>query len=96
VELLAELRRMRDEFRPGTPLDIGGIADFLYVGTPPPALELPRGTVAGAPEAGGRVPAHVRGGRGGPGAGAVPVAGSVGELCDQIAAFADQVVPLVD
>ncbi len=42
---------MRDEFRAGAPLDIGGIADFLYVGTPPAGLELPRGTVAGGPEA---------------------------------------------
>ena len=42
-ELLAELRRMRDEFRGGAPLDIGGIADFLYVGTPPPASSCPGG-----------------------------------------------------
>jgi probable F420-dependent oxidoreductase len=95
VALLAELKRMRDEFRHGAPLDLGGIADFLYVGTAPAALELPRGTVSGRPEA---LAEYLR---------AFPAAGvgqvqvrfpsrDVGELCDQIAAFADQVIPLVD
>jgi probable F420-dependent oxidoreductase len=95
VELLAQLRRMRDEFRDGAPLDIGGIADFLYVGTPPSGLEVPRGTVAGAPE---QLAEYLRPFRAA-GVGQVQVrfpARTVEELCDQVAAFADQVAPLVD
>jgi len=95
VELLAELTRMRQEFRGGAPLDLGGIADFLYVGTPPSGLELPAGTVAGPPE---QVADYLR-----PfaeaGVGQVQVrfpSRTAGELCDQIAAFGSSVIPLVD
>jgi probable F420-dependent oxidoreductase len=95
VELLSTLRQMRDEYRNGAPLDIGGIADCLYVGTPPAGLELPKGTVAGPPE---QVAEYLR-----PfaeaGVGQVQVrfpSRSVEELCDQIAAFAGLVAPLVD
>ena len=91
---LSTLRRMRDEFRDGAPLDIGGIADFLYVGTPPDGLELPKGTVAGPPE---QVAEYLR-----PfseaGVGQVQVrfpSRSAAELCDQIAAFGREVAPLV-
>jgi hypothetical protein len=94
VELLATLRRLRDELRAGAPIDVGSISDFLYVGTPPAGLELPQGTVAGPPD---RVADYLR-----PfaeaGVGQVQVrfpARSAGELCDQIAAFGSEVVPLV-
>ena len=73
TELLGTLRRLREEFRDGAPLDIGAIADFLYVGTPPAGLELPEGTVAGPAGPGGRLPPPVLRGRRRPGAGAVPV-----------------------
>ena len=49
VELLATLRRMREEYRAGAPLDIGGDRRLLYVGSPAAGLELPPGTVAGPP-----------------------------------------------
>ena len=45
--LLAELHRLREEYRPGAPLDVGGIAEFLHVGPTPAGVELPRGTVHG-------------------------------------------------
>jgi probable F420-dependent oxidoreductase len=94
LELLGTLRRMRDEFRDGAPLDVGGIADFLYVGSPPTGLELPKGTVTGSAE---RLADYLR-----PfsaaGVGQVQVrfpARSAAELCDQIAAFGREVAPLV-
>jgi probable F420-dependent oxidoreductase len=95
VELLAELHRMRHEYRDGAPLDIGGIATFTYVGQPPSGLEVPPGTVAGTAE---QVAEYLR-----PftaaGVGQVQVrfpARSVGELVDQIATFGTDVAPLVD
>jgi hypothetical protein len=85
---------MREEFRGGAPLDIGGISDFLYVGTPPDGLELPKGTVAGPGE---KLAEYLR-----PfseaGVGQVQVrfpSRSAGELCDQISAFGREVAPLV-
>lgn len=94
IELLATLRRLRDELRGGAPIDVGGISDFLYVGAPPPGLELPQATVAGPPE---QLADYLR-----PfadaGVGQVQVrfpARSADELCDQIAAFGSEVVPLV-
>ena len=94
VELLGTLRRLRDEFRDGAPLDIGGISDSLYVGTPPSGLELPKGTVAGSPEQLGEYlrPFSAAG------VGQVQVrfpSRSAAELCDQIAAFGREVAPLV-
>jgi probable F420-dependent oxidoreductase len=95
VELLSQLRRLRHEYRDDAPLDIGGLSDFLYVGTPPTGLELPRGTVSGSPE---QVADYLR-----PfkvaGVGQVQVrfpSRSAEELCDQIAAFGRDVAPLVD
>ena len=95
VELLAELHSMREEYRDGAPLDIGGISEFLYVGSPPAGLHLPPGTVAGPPE---QVAGYLR-----PfaeaGVGQVQVrfpSRTVEELCDQITAFGSEVAPLVD
>ncbi len=93
TELLSTLRRLRDEFRNGSPLDIGGIADFLYVGTPPSDLELPPGTVSGSAA---RIAEYLRT-FADAGVGQVQVrfpSRTAGELCDQIAAFGSEVIPL--
>ena len=94
-KLLGDLRRLRAEYRDGAPLDIGGIADFLYVGTPPAGLELPPGD--GAADRPEQVAEYLR-----PfaeaGVGQVQVrfpARSADELCDQIAAFGAEVAPHV-
>ncbi len=95
VELLAELGGLREQYRAGAPLDIGGISDCLFVGTPPAALELPPGTVAGPAE---QVAEYLRV-FSRAGVGQVQVrfpSRSVGELCDQVAAFGSEVIPLVD
>jgi len=95
VELIAELKRLREQYRQGAPLDIGGLSNALYLGTPPSGLELPPGTVAGPAE---RLAEHLR-----PfaeaGVGQVQVrfpSRSADELCEQIAAFGAEVAPLVD
>ncbi len=92
--LLDELRRLRRELRDDAPIDVGGISEFVYVGTPPHGLTLPRSTVSGPPD---RVAEALR-----PfpeaGVGQVQVrfpSRSVTELCDQIAAFGAEVAPLV-
>ncbi len=93
-ELLGTLRALREEYREGAPLDVGGISDFLYVGDPPSGLELPRGTVSGPPDA---VAGYLRT-FAEAGVGQVQVrfpARSAGELCDQISAFGRDVAPLV-
>jgi probable F420-dependent oxidoreductase len=93
-DLLAELHRLRAEYRGGQPIDVGGISDFLYVGTPSGHVELPRGTVAGKPD---HLAEHLRG-FADAGVGQVQVrfpSRSAGELCDQIAAFGRDVAPLV-
>ncbi|HLH28854.1 MAG TPA: TIGR03619 family F420-dependent LLM class oxidoreductase, partial [Acidimicrobiales bacterium] len=94
ARLLGELRRMRRELRGDAPIDVGGIAELLHVGSPPPGLDLPRGTVSGPPD---RVAEALR-----PfaeaGVGQVQVrfaARSAAELCDQVAAFGAEVAPLV-
>jgi probable F420-dependent oxidoreductase len=95
VELLAELRRMREEYRGGAPLDIGGLTDFLYVGTPPNGLELPPATVSGSAE---ELASHLRLFAQAE-VGQVQVrfpSRSAEELCDQITAFGSEVAPLVD
>ncbi len=94
LELLSMLRRLRDEHRPGAPIDVGGISDFLFVG-PPAGLDLPKGTVSGPPE---QVAEYLRT-FADAGVGQVQVrfpSRSCGELCDQIAAFGRDVAPLVD
>ena len=85
--LVARLRELRDELRPGAePLDIGAIAGAVHVGEPPAGVELPRGTLSGSPD---RLleafAAYATAG-----VGQVQVrfpSRSVGELCDQIEAF---------
>ena len=94
VELLAELKGLRDDYRNGAPLDIGGLSESLHVGAPPSGLQLPPGTVAGPPE----VLAEYLRTFADAGVGQVQVrfpSRSVGELCDQIAAFGSDVAPLV-
>ncbi len=94
-ELLGTLRRLRDEHRGGAPIDVGGIADFLYVGSPPSGLELPRGTVAGPGE---RVAEYLRTFTDA-GVGQVQIrfpARTADELGEQIAAFGREVAPLVN
>ncbi|MGA2837366.1 MAG: TIGR03619 family F420-dependent LLM class oxidoreductase [Acidimicrobiales bacterium] len=95
VELLATLRDLRAEFRDGAPLDIGAISYPLYLGTPPVGNELPPGTVQGSPD---QLATYLR-----PfadaGVGQVQVrfpAHSADELCDQIAGFGAEVIPLVN
>lgn len=95
LELLATLRALRDEYRAGEPLDIGALALPFYLGTPPVGNELPPGTVQGSAE---ELAAYLR-----PfqeaGIGQVQVrfpAHSPDELCDQIAAFGADVIPLVN
>ena len=85
---------MREEYRPGAPLDIGAIAAPFHVGPPPAGFDLPPGTVSGPPD---QIAEYLQ-----PfsaaGVGQVQVrfpAGSVEEQCDQIAAFGETVVPLV-
>lgn len=94
VELLATLRRLRDEWREGAPLDIGAIANSCHVGTAPSSFELPPGTVCGPAEqvAESMLPFAEAG------VGQVQVrfpARTVDELCDQIAAFGSEVLPLL-
>ncbi len=92
--LLDELRRLRRELRDDAPIDVGGISEFLYVGTAPDALTLPRSTVHGPAE---QVAEALRSFPEA-GVGQVQVrfpARSVTELCDQIAAFGAEVAPLV-
>jgi probable F420-dependent oxidoreductase len=89
---VAQLREFRQELRAGAPIEIGALAGTFHVGTPD--RELPRGTVSGSPE-------HI----------AENLAElidmgvshlqmrfpnrSVGELCDQMAAFGEEVGPLL-
>jgi probable F420-dependent oxidoreductase len=91
-EQIATLCRLRDELAGGAPIEIGTITEWLYVGTP--RFEVPPGTLAGSPEAlagsleelvaMGVCQLQVR----------FPSRGA-SELCDQMAAFAEQVAPLL-
>ncbi len=95
LELLATLRELRAEHRAGAPLDIGAISYPLYLGTPAAGNELPPGTVQGSPE---QLAEYLRP-FGDAGVGQVQVrfpAHSPDELCDQIAAFGAEVLPLVN
>lgn len=94
ADAVARLRALRDELRPGCPIDVGALCEPLYVGTPPPGLDLPPGTVSGPP---GRLAEHLAG-YAEAGAGQVQVrfpSRAAGELVDQVAAFGEEVVPLV-
>ncbi len=93
-ELLGTLRRLRQEYRDGAPLDIGGIASAMYVGDPPAGFELPKGTLSGPPE---RLAEYVQT-FADAGVGQVQVrfpSRSVDELCEQISSFGRDVTPLV-
>jgi probable F420-dependent oxidoreductase len=89
---IRELSALRDELRGGTPMAVGALAGAFHVGDA--SWDLPRGTVQGTPEqlsenlselvAMGATHLHVR----------FP-SRSVEELCDQMAAFAEQVMPLM-
>jgi probable F420-dependent oxidoreductase len=94
LELVAELRRLRERYRGGAPIDLGGLAAPFHVGDPPAGEALPPGTVAGPPEriAESLAPFAEAG------IGQVQVrfpSRSAEELCDQIAAFGEEVAPLV-
>jgi probable F420-dependent oxidoreductase len=90
---VAELREFRKELGDGAPIAIGALAGILHVGEP--SWELPRGTVSGSPEKIaedltelveiGASHLQLR----------FP-ARSAGELCDQLAAFGEQVGPLLN
>ena len=71
-DLLGELRRMRDEYRDGAPLDIGAIAHPFHVGSPAGGIRPATGHGVGERRADRRVPAALPGRRRGPGAGPVP------------------------
>lgn len=95
AELVTTLRRMREEDRPGAPLDIGGLTDCLHVGTPPDGMEIPPRTVHGSPD---QIATYLRTFTAA-GVGQVQVrfpSRGANELCDQIAAFGAEVAPLVD
>ncbi len=89
---VSQLRELRQELRGGAPIEIGALAGTFHVGTP--AGDLPRGTVFGSPE---RIAENL--------AELVDMgvshlqmrfpSSSVGELCDQMAAFGEQVGPLL-
>jgi alkanesulfonate monooxygenase SsuD/methylene tetrahydromethanopterin reductase-like flavin-dependent oxidoreductase (luciferase family) len=94
VERLTELRRLRQEYRDGAPLDIGALAAPFFVGPVPNGRQLPPGTVSGPPERLAEYLAPFADA----GVGQVQVrfpALSVEELCDQVRAFGDGVMPLV-
>lgn len=98
-EQISELRRHREALRGGAPIDIGTIAEPIYLngpGTPGDTTwQQPRWALTGGPE---EVATSLRE-LVGMGVNHLQVrfmARSLGELCDQIAAFGEQVAPLLD
>ncbi len=94
LELLATLRALREEHRGGAPIDVGAISHTLLVGEAPDGLPVPPGTVAGSPD---RLSEYL-GEYVDAGIGQIQVrfpSRSADELCDQISAFGEQVIPLV-
>jgi len=90
--LVPRLLEMREKARPGEPIAIGALAGPLHVGDAD--WELPRGTFAGPPEA---LAEHLGRWRR-LGVSHVQVrfpSRSSAETCEQMAAFAETVVPLV-
>jgi probable F420-dependent oxidoreductase len=89
---VAELLQFRDELAGGAPIAVGALAGIFHVGEP--TWELPRGTVSGSPEKIAEDLAEV-----------IELgcshlqlrfpARSAQELCDQMAAFGEQVGPLL-
>ncbi len=91
-EQVARLLEMRHELRPGAPLDIGALAGTFHVGEP--TWDLPRGTASGSPDA----IADNRAELVDLGCNHLQVrfpSRSCSELCDQLAAFGEEVAPLV-
>ncbi len=91
-EQVARLKELRQELRGGAPMEIGALAGVFHVGEPD--HELPRGTVSGSPE---RIAENL--------AELIDMGvshlqmrfanRSLEELCDQMAAFGEQVGPLL-
>ncbi len=89
---VTQLLELRQELRAGAPIEIGALAGVFHVGEPD--RELPRGTIAGSPD---RIAENL--------AELIDmgvshlqmrfVNRSLDELCDQIAAFGEQVGPLL-
>ncbi len=89
---IATLLEFRRELRAGAPIEIGALAGGFYVGTP--TWEVPRGTVTG----GGDEIAAALHELAAMGVRHVQLrfpSRSADELCDQMAAFGDQVAPLL-
>jgi len=89
---VAQLLELRQDMRGGAPIEIGALAGVFHVGEPD--RELPRGTVSGSPE---RIAENL--------AELIDLGAShiqmrftnrsLAELCDQMAAFGEQVGPLL-
>jgi probable F420-dependent oxidoreductase len=89
---VGELLEFRKELADGAPIAIGALAGTFYVGEP--SWELPRGTVSGSPEKIAEDLAEVVG----LGVSHLQLrfpSRSVEEMCDQMAAFGEQVGPLL-
>ncbi len=92
AELVPRLLELRQQLRPGDPIAIGALAGGLHVGEP--SWELPRGTSSGGPE----VLAEHLAGWADLGVSHVQVrfpSRSAAETCEQMAAFAETVAPLL-
>ena len=89
---VGELLAFRSELRAGAPIAIGALAGIFHVGEP--TWELPRGAVAGAPERLAENLAELTD----MGVSHLQMrfcSRSVDELCDQMAAFGEDVAPLL-
>jgi probable F420-dependent oxidoreductase len=89
---VAQLKELRQDLRGGAPIEIGALAGVFHVGEPD--HELPRGTVAGSPARIAENLAELID----MGVSHVQMrfpSRSLEELCDQIAAFGEQVGPLL-
>lgn len=92
AELIPRLLDLRHELQPGKPIAIGALVGPMHVGHP--SWELPWGARAGTPEE----LAEVIAGWSELGVSHLQLrfpSRSVGELCEQMSAFAESVVPLV-
>ena len=89
---VAQLKELREELRGGAPIEIGALAGVFHVGEP--GREMPPQTVSGSPDAIAENLSELID----MGASHLQmrfVNRSVDELCDQIAAFGEQVGPLL-
>jgi probable F420-dependent oxidoreductase len=90
---VTQLLEMRSEWRAGAPIAIGALAGIFHVGEP--SWDLPRGAVAGGPDQLAENLAELTA----MGVSHVQMrfcSRSADELCDQMAAFAETVAPLLD